>query len=106
MLLLHQWLAPLLQLPSVLLCSLATTSLLFALYSFSLAARPRLRRHQVRMLILGNSLYALVCLLLLILFMRSATLWGVFYLTLECSFVTLLVIIERRLAVPVFHGVT
>ena len=101
---LHPWLAGLYGLVEELVLAIGITNLTYGGYSSALAfgmfrGRPPTRRN-VDLLILGNALWSLLCLLLAFAMRSHATFIGVATLTFEGAFVLTLALLERRYLRP------
>lgn len=88
--------APLFNLPAALLTVLALTAFCYAVYSFQLAFRAHKPPPLIWLLIIANTIYALACLVLFFVFLRTATWLGSAYLLLDFSIVAALTFIEYR----------
>jgi hypothetical protein len=89
-------LAPLLNLPESLLLTLSIVSFIYASFSFYLAQLKSKPRMLLTVLIAGNMIYTIVCIVLLIFFYHAATPLGIIYFLLEASFVAALALLEWR----------
>lgn len=87
MLLLLDWLATLYGIPSELLVFVGLANVLYASYSFSLAIRRTRTPFQLKVLIVANGVWALVCLGLAVRWAGTATLFGMAHLLAEALFV-------------------
>lgn len=81
------WLSSLYALPRGLLLLMGAVNVLYASYSFTLAARSRRPRSWINLLVFANLAWALVCLGLAWVFAGSATLFGIGHLAGEAAFV-------------------
>jgi hypothetical protein len=81
------WLSSLHALPRDLLLLNGAVNLLYASYSFSLAARARRPRASINVLVFANLSWAVVCLWLVTVFAGSATVFGIGHLAGEAVFV-------------------
>jgi hypothetical protein len=81
------WLSSLHALPRELLLLNGAVNLLYASYSFSLAARARRPRSLIKVLVFANLSWAVVCLCLVAGFAGSATVFGIGHLVGEAMFV-------------------
>ena len=93
---LSKWLSGLYALPLGLLLFMGTVSLLYACYSFTLAALIAPRKSTITLLVAGNLAWALVCLGLVAAFSGTATMFGVGLLVAEAVFVSVLALFEWR----------
>jgi hypothetical protein len=87
-------LSPIFNLSESLLTTLMMVSFGYAIYSLSLARRQVKPMKMIKLLILGNSIYALACVILIGVFYKSATFLGIGYLALESLFVAGLAVLE------------
>ncbi|WP_269533810.1 hypothetical protein [Chitinimonas sp. BJYL2] len=83
-------------LPRDLLLGIAGANLLYACYSFTLAALLRRRMGLIVMLVMANLVWVCICLLLAYTYAGSASLWGVAHLLGEAIFVAVLAGLEWR----------
>lgn len=95
-LVLGKWLSDLYALPPGLLFFMGIVNLLYACYSFTLAALIARRRSMITLLVAGNLAWALVCLGLGATFSGTATMFGVGILAAEAIFVGVLALFEWR----------
>ncbi len=95
-LLLSGWLSSLHALPRGLLLFIGAVNLLYASYSFSLAARSRRPRSWINLLVFANLAWTVVCLGLAVVFAGSATPFGIGHLVGEAIFVGGLASLEWR----------
>jgi hypothetical protein len=87
MLTLGAWLSGLYGLPRRLLLFMGAVNLLYASYSFTLATRSRRPRSLIHLLVFANLGWAAVCLVLEVVFARSATVFGIAHFVGEAIFV-------------------
>lgn len=95
---------PSLQLPNSLLTSCALIALFYAVYSFHLVWRKAQSAEWVRVLIYGNSAYAVFCLGLLWYFFDSASWLGRGYLLLDSVGVGTLAFVEQKVFTQCFKN--
>lgn len=95
-LLLHGWLSDLYRLPRELLLFMGAANLAYGLYSFSLALRARRPLPLIRLLVGANLTWSLILLSWIVVFSRTASLFGLAYLLLEALFVAGLGLLEWR----------
>ncbi|MBB4636751.1 hypothetical protein [Longimicrobium terrae] len=96
MLVLGGWLSELYGVPCGLLLFMGAANLLYAAYSFSLAARTRRSTNLILLLVLANLAWAAVCAGLAVVFRDSATPLGIAALAVEAVFVGALACLEWR----------
>ena len=93
---LSRWLSGLYALPLGIVLLMGTVNLLYACYSFALAALIARRKSMITLLVAGNLAWALVCLGLAVAFSGTATMFGVGLLVAEATFVSVLAFFEWR----------
>ena len=103
-LLVKELIQPYLQLPRSLLTACAVIALLYAVYSFHLVLRKPQSAGWVRILIYGNSAYAVFCLGLLWYYFNEASWLGRGYLLLDSVGVGTLAFVEWKLWVQCFKN--
>ncbi|MEM6457408.1 MAG: hypothetical protein AAF772_20135 [Acidobacteriota bacterium] len=96
MLALSDWLSRWYQLPKGFMLMLGAVNLLYAAFSFSLARRARRPPPLLRVLIIGNGLWGVLCLAWAAMFARTASVFGLAHLTGEGLLVGGLAVIEWR----------
>lgn len=96
MLLLLPWITRLYALPRWLLLFIGAANLLYAAYSFTLAAWPGRSPALINLLIAANLTWSGLCLWLMFIFGPSATIFGTIHLGAEAVFVGALAIVEWR----------
>ena len=95
-LLLHGWLSELYSLPKGVLLFIGVVNLLYASYSLPLAMRSNRPKILIFLLIAANLMWAMVCLLLLILNRETISIFGLAHLVGEGLFVGGLAYLEWR----------
>lgn len=90
------WLSEWYGLPRDLLSIIAVVNLVYALNSISLAMRSIRPEKMILLLVCANLAWAMVCLVLAILYRESATFFGLGHLVLEALFVGGLACLEWR----------
>lgn len=90
------WLSRLYGLPQGLLHFTAGINLLYASYSLSLALRAARPMALIRVLVVANSVWVLVCVVLACVLADGATGWGIAHLVAEACFVGTLARLEWR----------
>lgn len=83
-------------LPKNLLTTLSIVALGYCLFSFYLTQQNLISKNLVKVLVVANSCYALACIILLIVFYSTASLFGVGYFLLDFTFVATLAVLEWR----------
>lgn len=96
LLILKNWLSPLLRLPESLLLAMAAIALCYALFSLFLSRLETPPRRLLRLLVFANFGYSLACLVLLAAFSSTASGWGVAYLLADAGIVGGLAFWESR----------
>lgn len=91
------WLAPLEGLPLGVLVFTGVMNLVYGLYSLSLALQARRSMMRVKALAVANMAWAPVCILILLLYADSATVWAWLHLGGEAVYVGVLGAVEWRL---------
>ena len=91
---LSEWLSRLHGLPQELLLFLGAVNIAYASYSFSLAARETRPIFLIKLLVVANASWAIVCLGLALLFHDEATAFGLSHLIGEAFFVGALAMLE------------
>jgi hypothetical protein len=81
------WLAELYLMPRPLVVVMGAANLLYASYSFSLAARTTRPKHLITLLVFANLTWSGVCLALAANYAQTASLFGIGHLVLEAIFV-------------------
>lgn len=95
-LLLSEWLSALYGLPRGLLLVTGAANLLYASYSFSLARQPVRPMRWIVLLVAANAAWAVVCIVLAVVYGPAATVFGVGHLVGEGLFVGGLAALEWR----------
>ncbi|MEM6428871.1 MAG: hypothetical protein AAF708_06475 [Deinococcota bacterium] len=93
---LHRWLSGFYQLPVSFVVFLGIVNLTYGTFSLSLAVRNNRPQHLVWLLIRANMVWGVLCIVWVILFWNTATVWGIGTLLFEAVFVGGLGIIEWR----------
>lgn len=88
--------SPFFNVPKSLLTTLMMVAFCYACYSFYLANHSSPPKILLKILVLGNSMYALVCLFLLASFYKTATVFGVIYFSIDVLIVGFLALWEWR----------
>ena len=88
------FLSDFLKLPQPLLRTLAFISLGYAVYSLSLAQRKVKPVPLLKLLVVANSVWVVVCLSVMLFYSNTATFYGTIYLVLEALFVGALALFE------------
>jgi len=83
-----------LQLPVKLFYLLPCISAVYAVYAFSVSRKRNIQRWQLRLLAIGNALYGLFCVGLMIYFYPTTNLLGLAYLSIDTAIVTALALVE------------
>jgi CDP-diglyceride synthetase len=83
-------------LPEYLFTNLAIVAFCYAIYSFNLACQKNYSLLFVKILAIANAVYALVCLYLVLVFYKTATLLGICYLLLDFIIVATLAYLEGQ----------
>ena len=96
-LLFHGWLSDLFQLPVRLVFIMGVANLAYALYSFSLALRQKRPLMLIKLLVLANLVWAVLCFIWFAIFAATASIFGLAQLFLEGLFVGGLALQEWRL---------
>jgi hypothetical protein len=89
-------LSPIFNLPESLLTTLMVISFCYAIYSLSLARRASKPILFLKILVIGNTFYSVICAILTVIFYEKATFLGVGYLMLESAFVAALAFLEAQ----------
>ncbi len=84
------------QLPEPFLMMIGLINVAYATYSFSLAARPRRPRWMIRLLVLANLTWAVLCVRWFIIYLDSAGVFGLAHLLGEAILVSGLALFEWR----------
>lgn len=85
--------------PIIILKVLATIAVCFAIYSLCCFLLLQQKKEVYLFLIaIANSMYCLVTLLLMMLYCKKITPWGVFYFATECYVIAILVFLEIKIA--------
>ena len=95
-LLFHGWLSDLFQLPARLVFVMGMANLAYALYSFSLALRQKRPLMLIKLLVLANFTWAVLCFTWFAAFAATASIFGLAQLGLEGLFVGGLALQEWR----------
>ncbi|MBC7887620.1 MAG: hypothetical protein H7Z13_07005 [Ferruginibacter sp.] len=95
-LILSATLSKLFNFPDKLLITLSMVSLGYASFSLSLAQQKSNPKRLLILLVIGNSIYAILCVILLTFLHSKATFLGLVYLLLESAFVAALALLEWR----------
>lgn len=96
LLLFKSQLSPFFNLPESLLTNLMIVAFCFFCYSFYLANQSSPPKILLKTLVLGNSVYASICLFLLVFFYKTATIFGVIYFIIDVLIVGLLAVLEWK----------
>jgi hypothetical protein len=83
-------------LPENLLITLSVVALGYSSFSFYLTQQRSPSKQLLNILVLGNSTYALACVVLLIIYFHMVSLLGVGYFLLDFLFVATLAVLEWR----------
>ena len=89
-------LAPFFNLPEQLLFSMCCVSFGYAAYSIRLAMQDQKPKKWLQVLVAANAIWAILCIVIAVYFIATATLWGIVYLILESFFVAALAVLEWR----------
>lgn len=95
-LLLRYWLSDWYRLPLDLLTFGGVVNLIYASYSLSLAKRPRRPKNLIVLLAVANFVWAMFCLRWAVVFVGTASLFGIAHFVLEALFVGGLAALEWR----------
>ncbi len=90
------WLAEWYQLPRHLLILMGTANLVYASFSLSLASRRQRPALLIRLLVIANLMWAVMCFRWALVFAESASFWGLAHLVGEGIFVAGLASLEWR----------
>lgn len=82
--------------PESLLTTLGFVSLSYALFSFYLAQQKSKSKRLLKILVIANLVYAIVCIIIMLFLYKTANLFGVLYLILESSLIAILALVEWR----------
>jgi hypothetical protein len=85
-----------LNLPEYLLAIMSKVSILYSCFSFYLAIQRSNSKNILTFLVVGNSIYAFACIVIMLFFYNTANVLGVLYLMLESLFVAMLAFFEWR----------
>lgn len=89
-----QWLSPLYHLPKKIIIFIGCVNLLYACYSFLLANYKRRSITLVNILVAANSIWVLICLIMLWMFRREMTIFAIIHILGEAFFVGVLARLE------------
>ena len=89
-------LAVLFNLPEFIVSVQGVVSLVYALYSTSLARRQNNKKRWLYLLVVANAAYALFGICLLLYFFKTASVYGILYLVAEIIFIGALAFLEWR----------
>ena len=89
-------LAPFFNLPEQLLLTMCCVSFGYAVYSIRLAMQEPKPQKLLKALVAANSIWAILCIVIAVYFIATATPWGIAYLILESLFVAALAVLEWR----------
>jgi len=95
-LLLHGWLSQMYHLPTNLVLVMGVFNLLYGCYSLSLALRSKRPKNLIRGLAIANMAWGVICILLLVIFRDSASMFAYAVLIFEAIFVGGLGYLEWR----------
>lgn len=91
-----QWLSQLYHLPKGVIVSVGCVNLLYASYSFTLANYKKCSLFLIHILVIANSIWVLVCLLMLWIFWQEMTIFAVIHIAGEAIFVGTLARLEYQ----------
>lgn len=90
------WLQELYNLPTELILCLAFANISYATYSLYLAKKSARSLGSIRFLVFANLIWSVVCVLIIMLFFKSISIWGQLFLIGEAIFVVMLATYEWR----------
>ena len=93
---LSKWLSGLYALPLGIVVFMGIVNMLYACYSFTLAALIARRKSMITLLVAGNLAWALICLGFVATFSETVTNFGIGLLVAEATFVSVLALFEWR----------
>jgi hypothetical protein len=94
LLILKSKLAPFFNLPESLLTNMMLVAFVFSCFSFYLANQNPKPNILLKTLVLGNAMYAILCLGLLLSYSRTASIFGIGYFILDATIVGFLAFVE------------
>lgn len=89
-----QWLSPLYHLPKNVIIFIGCVNLLYACYSFLLANYKKRSILLINMLVIANSIWSLICLIMLWIFWQEMTIFAIIHILGEAIFVSSLARLE------------
>ena len=91
-----QWLSQLYHLPKGIIVFVGCVNFLYACYSFTLANYKKRALFLINILVIANSIWVLVCLVILWLFWQQMTIFAVIHIAGEAAFVGALARLEYQ----------
>jgi len=91
---LHTWLVPIFQLPVEILYVQIVLSYLYACFSLTIFVTNRTSPKTLLTIVVGNCLYAIYCLLMIVVYLKSASPLGIAFLSAESLVVLFLARVE------------
>ncbi|WP_087024016.1 hypothetical protein [Thaumasiovibrio subtropicus] len=95
-LILSEWLEGLYRLPLAVIYVLVVANLSYAAYSLSLAYRRSPSLAAIQLLVFGNLLWSVICVVILVYYREMISIWGFLFVTGEALFVCFLAGFEWR----------
>lgn len=94
LLVLHDWVAGVYQLPASTILMMATANVCYGIYAWSLACADQRRLVWVVGLVMANTIWLVVCVGIVLMYAQTASLIGLMFIGLEGTFVGVLALLE------------